>query len=127
MRSGVLFVSPHPEDASRLSQILGPLPVEVDHVQDLTHARTRLEREHYPVILSDTELPDGEWLDVLDLAREKSPEAQVILTTRFADARLWTEALGRGVYDLLVQPFEAPEVRRILAAACGCRVHGFAS
>ena len=123
MRSGVLFVSPHPEDASRLSQILGPLPVELDHVQDLSHARNRLEHERYPVILSDTELPDGEWPDVLDLAREKSPEAQVILTGRFADARLWTEALDRGAYDLLVQPFEAPEVLRILGTACRRDAH----
>jgi DNA-binding NtrC family response regulator len=127
MSSGVLFVSPHPEDANRLLQILRPLPVQLDHVQDLSHARTKLEYECYPVILTDSELPDGAWPDVLDLAREKSPDAQVILTSRFADARLWTEALGRGVYDLLAQPFEAFEVRRILASACRIYAHRYAT
>lgn|SRR5690242_297354 len=125
MRSGVLFVSPHVEDADRLSQILGPLPVDVQHVEDLEHARHKLQHERYPVILTDADLPDGAWPDVLDLAREVSPAPKVIVTTRFADARLWIDAMSRGVFDLLAQPFYPTEVRRILANAFGRRVHGF--
>ena len=126
MRSGVLFVSPHVEDADRLSQILGPLPMALEHVADLQHARHKLHLGHYPVILTDAALPDGAWPDVLDLAREVSPSPKVIVTNRFADSRLWVEAMSRGVYDLLVQPFYPTEVRRILANAFGRRVHGFA-
>jgi DNA-binding NtrC family response regulator len=126
MRAGVLFVSPHSEDADRLSQILGPLPVELDHVADLEHARRKLRQEPYPVILTDADLPDGAWSDILDLAQSVSPSSRVIVTTRFADARLWIDALGRGVFDLLVQPFYPSEVRRILANACRRRAQGFA-
>jgi DNA-binding NtrC family response regulator len=118
MRAGVLFVSPHSEDADRLSQILDPLAVELDHVADLEHARSKLRQEPYPVILTDADLPDGAWSDVLDLAHRVSPASQVIVTTRFADARLWIEALGRGVFDVLAQPFYPREVRRILTSAC---------
>src|SRR5258708_32958629 len=118
MRAGVLFVSPHSEDADRLSQMLGPLPVELDYVADLEHARRKLRQEPYPVILTDADLPDGAWSDVLDLARRVSPASRVIVTTRFADARLWVDALGKGVFDLLAQPFYPSEVRRILANAC---------
>jgi len=125
MRSGVLFVSPHVEDADRLSQILGP--VEVEHVRDLEHARDKLRQEPYPVILTDADLPDGAWSDVLDLAQEVTPPPEVIVTNRCADARFWTEALSRGVFDLLAQPFYPSEVRRILANAFGVRAHGFAS
>jgi DNA-binding NtrC family response regulator len=117
MRAGVLFVSPHSEDADRLSQILGPLPVELDHAEDLEHARHMLRQEPYPVILTEADLPDGAWFDVLDLARRVSPGARVIVTTRFADAKLWIDVLGRGVFDLLAQPFYPTEVRRILASA----------
>ena len=118
MRAGVLFVSPHSEDADRLSQILDSLPVELDYVADLEHARRKLREEPYPVILTDADLPDGAWSDVLELAHRISPASQIIVTTRFADARLWIDALGRGVFDLLVQPFYPCEVRRILASAC---------
>ena len=127
MRAGVLFVSPHSEDADRLSQILGPLLVELDHVADLEHARHKLRHEPYPVILTDADLPDGAWSDVLDLARTVSPRSRVIVTTRFADAHLWIDALGRGVFDLLAQPFYPAEVRRILGNACGRRAQRYAS
>lgn len=126
MRAGVLFVSPHSEDADRLSQILGPLPVELEQVADLEHARHKLREEAYPVILTDADLPDGAWSDVLDLAQRVSPSSRVIVTTRFADARLWIDALGRGVFDLLVQPFYPTEVRRILANARRRKIRGCA-
>jgi DNA-binding NtrC family response regulator len=119
-------VSPHCEDADRLSQILDPLPVELDHVADLEHARHKLRQEPYPVILTDADLPDGGWSDVLDLAQRISPWSRVIVTNRFADARLWIDALGRGVFDLLAQPFYPSEVRRILANASGRQASGFA-
>ena len=117
MRYGILFVSPHTEDATYLSQILSPLPMDLEHVEDLEHARTELEREDYPVILTDAALPDGGWPDVLDLAHEKSPFSRVIVTYRLADAQLWMDAMNHGVYDLLNQPFESDEVRRILRNA----------
>jgi DNA-binding NtrC family response regulator len=123
MRAGVLFVSPHSEDADRLSQILGPVPVELDHVADLEHARRKLRQEPYPVILTDADLPDGIWSDVLDLAQHVSPSSRVIVTTRLADVRLWIDALGRGVFDLLAQPFYPKEVCRILANARARHAH----
>ena len=126
MRAGVLFVSPHSEDADRLSQILDPLPMELDYVADLEHARHKLREEPYPVILTDAALPDGVWLDVVHLAHSVSPPSQVIITTRFADARLWIDALGHGVFDVLVQPFCPSEVHRILANACGRHTYGCA-
>ena len=117
MRHGVLFVSPHTDDADRLSQILSHLALALEHVQDLEHARNKLEQEPYPVILTDADLPDGAWPDVLDLAHAVSPSSQVIVTCRLADARLWVDALSRGVYDLLAQPFYPSEVQRILTSA----------
>ena len=94
------------------------LAVALDYAEDLEHARRKLCQEPYPVILTDAALPDGAWSDVLELAQHVSPASQVIVTTRFADARLWIDALGRGVFDVLAQPFYPREVRRILANAC---------
>jgi DNA-binding NtrC family response regulator len=72
----------------------------------------------YDVILTEADLRDGGWLDVLQLAREIPQEPKVIVTDPQADARFWAEALNLGAYDLLAQPFYEPEVRRILYNAC---------
>jgi two-component system response regulator PilR (NtrC family) len=118
MRSRILFVSGHPDDARRLARMLQSLPVAVDHVDTLQLARTKLQQDDYSVILTEAELPDGNWVDALHLARECPGELQVIVTDPQADSRFWAEALNLGAYDLLAQPFYEPEVRRILFNAC---------
>ncbi len=118
MRSRILFLSGHREDALRLSQMLRALPMMLDHVATLEQARAKLRQYQYDVILTEAALPDGNWLDVLHLTREMPQEVEVIVTDPQADARFWAEALNLGAYDLLAQPFYEPEVRRILYNAC---------
>jgi len=125
MRSRILFVSGHPDDARRLSRMLHSLPLAVDHVETLQQARAQLQQEDYGVILTEAVLSDGEWLDALHLARQSPARLEVIVTDPQADARLWAEVLNLGAYDMLAQPFYEPEVRRILYNVCsraGCRV-----
>ena len=117
MKTGVLFVSPHREDATVLSRMLSSLPVPLEHVADLQHARATMEAP-YQVILTEATLPDGTWRDVLDMVRVVEPAPPVIVTDAAADARFWAEALNLGAYDLIAQPFATAEVRRILSYAC---------
>jgi two-component system, NtrC family, response regulator len=118
MGSGILFVSPHREDATVVSRMLGSLPVSIEHVADVKRARIKMQSRSYEVILSAANLPDGTWLDVLDLAHRVAPHSEVIVTDRDADARFWAEALNLGAYDLIAQPFASGEVQRILGNAC---------
>ena len=118
MRSKILFISGSEQDARRLSRMLGALPVTLDHANSVQQARTKVRQNTYQVILTESSLPDGQWLDVLRLAGECVPEPEVIVTDPHADARFWAEALNLGAFDLLSQPFYEPEVRRILYHAC---------
>src|SRR5579863_4634717 len=111
MRFRILFISGCPDDARRLSQMLGSLPLELIHADSLQHACNLLDAATYQAILTEANLPDGTWLDVLETARRCSRIPPVIVTDPQADARLWSEVLNRGGYDLLAQPFYAPEVR----------------
>lgn len=118
MRSRILFISSRQEDAQHISRMLHALPLKMEHAPSLRFARTRLAQQEYELILTEANLPDGNWLDVLHLARECPRQIEVIVTDPRADARFWAEALNLGVYDLLAQPFYEPEVRRILINAC---------
>jgi two-component system, NtrC family, response regulator PilR len=118
MRSRILFVTGHQDDARRLSQMLHSLPLVLDYVGTVQQARAQLRQSDYEVILTEAALPDGNWLDVLHVARKHPAELEVIVTDPHADARFWSEALNLGAYDLVSQPFYEPEVRRILYNAC---------
>src|SRR5438270_13880115 len=123
MRSRILFLSGHPEDACQISQMLRDLPIALDHTGTLQQARTKLRQQEYDLVLTEATLPDATWTDVLRMIRECPQELVVVLTDRHADARLWSEALNRGAYDVIAQPFYEPEVCRILYNACTRRHH----
>jgi len=118
MRSRILFISGHPEDARKLAEMLHSLPLVLDHADGVRHARAQLQLHEYDAVLTEGALPDGNWLDVLHLVRESPREMVVIVTDKQADTRLWAEVLNLGAYDLLTQPYYEPEVRRILSNAC---------
>jgi len=118
MGQRVLFVSPHSEDARRLTRMLEGL-VALDHADTLAQARKLLVKGSYRAVLTESELPDGEWTDILRVVHVLAPSAEVMLTDRLADVALWTEALDRGCFDLIAQPFDESEVQRIVStAAC---------
>jgi len=118
MESRILFISGSVSDARGLSRMLHALPVVLDYADGVQTARAKLREEIYDVLLTEAALPDGRWLDVLQLARESEIEPEVVVTDAHADARFWSEALNLGAFDLVAQPFHEPEVRRILYNAC---------
>jgi DNA-binding NtrC family response regulator len=120
MNSRILFISGRQEDARKLTQMLWQLPLSLHHVGNLEQARQRLAREAFDAVLTESELSDGLWVDALSLVRQQGDEPKLVVTSLHADSRLWCEVLNLGGYDLLAQPFFEPEVRRVLANACGC-------
>jgi DNA-binding NtrC family response regulator len=118
MSGAILFISPRHADAGTLAAMLQSTALRLDHAHGIQEARDRLSRDSYGAILVEAQLPDGDWTDALKLTHEMGVFPAVVVTGRLADDRFWAEVLNLGAYDLLAQPFEEGEVRRILAHAC---------
>lgn len=101
-----------------------------DHGQIFSHfpwrtRRTRRFREACPVmcrdlarvVLCEDALEDASWKDVLELAASRPYPAPVIVTSRLADERLWSEVLNLGGYDVLPQPLDCNEAVRAIGLA----------
>ena len=74
------------------------------------------------LVLTNLYLPDGAWYDVLSRVLERHAHAKVVVCLHVADERLWTQVLEAGGFDVLVEPYQECEVRRILHAAAGYRL-----
>ena len=116
MASDLLLISNDPGHGTVLSEMLRSLSISIEQVRRVKHARRKVQRGAYAVVLTEAQLPDGTWHDVLELVGERN--CKVIVTHPHADARLWVEVLNRGAYDFVAQPFAAAEVQRILGNAC---------
>lgn len=75
------------------------------------------------LVFSDCTLPDGTWRDVLTLTTDVEEPPLLVVTSRLADERLWSEVLNLGGYDVLQKPFARDEVENLLASVWRHRTH----
>lgn len=69
------------------------------------------------VVITESSLPKGNWKHLLSDLRRLPRAPQLVVTSRIADDRLWSEVLNLGGYDVLARPFEAEELLRVVEAA----------
>lgn len=97
---------------------LSALDVQMVAVGDCLHARRVLDSDlPIAVVVTDVTLSDGNWSNILRYVVEGGKSPSLILVTSQADERLWSEALWRGVYDLLVEPYTAQEAQQVIEGA----------
>jgi FixJ family two-component response regulator len=70
-----------------------------------------------PVVLSECQLPDGNWKDVLRRLARMMERPRLIVFSRNADDRLWAEVLNLGAMDLLMIPFREHELLFAIGSA----------
>ena len=73
-----------------------------------------LRKARIPIVLCDSEM---NWRQLIEDFRNLPDPPHLILTSRIADDRLWSEALNLGAYDVLAKPFDSKEVVRVLTMA----------
>jgi DNA-binding NtrC family response regulator len=92
--------------------------IEVLPVYDCNEARRMFEAQPpVQVVVTDAVLHDGNWQQVLEIVTRGRRKIEVVVCSRLGDPKLWLDVLEEGGYDVLVEPFEYEEVRRIVEAA----------
>jgi two-component system response regulator PilR (NtrC family) len=91
---------------------------EVDIVDGVHAARRRIAAEQpYEAIVTDLVMPDGTGMEVLDAARERATETQVLMVTAYATTEQAVEAMRKGAYDYVQKPFKNHELLATLEKA----------
>ena len=73
-------------------------------------ALERLSTMSIDVVLLDSTLPDGDGLTILQKAKERSADTQVIMMMALADPPNAVAAMKRGAYLYVNKPFNLDEV-----------------
>ena len=92
--------------------------IEVLPVCNCNEARRMLETHpRVQVVVTDATLSDGDWRRVLELVEQGRRKIEVVVCSRLGDCKLWLDVLEQGGYDVLVQPYQREEIKRIVEAA----------
>lgn len=101
-----------------MEHILNPCPLEIRTVTSCREAGCEIERNSTAdVIFTDVQLFDGDWKQVLQMARQSPNPAELVVVSRFVDVPLYLEALEEGVFDFVVPPFRPVELGYIIVNA----------
>lgn len=112
-----LIVHERPEPCQILKPVLKGLGVDAFSVSSCAEAAHLLEQTHPHLIFTDTKLPDGTWIDVVNLAEDAAAPACAILVGSELDPELHQAAIDSGAFDFIFPPFEAEMVSAVLARA----------
>jgi DNA-binding NtrC family response regulator len=96
------------EDAQReiIADVLLRAHYEVDQANGAKEAVEFLKSNGLDLIITDLKMLDGTGIDVLNEAKQFSPETEVIVMTAYGSIESAVEAMRKGAYDYITKPFD---------------------
>ena len=113
----VLLVSPFDEDHRQLQAILRHSKWQQYGARTRAAALELLRQNPVPVVVCESDLPDGSWKELLTQLNGLPHAPMLVVTSRFADELLWSEALNLGAYNVLAKPLHSAEVFHVVSLA----------
>lgn len=114
----VLLVHHRNDRFGMLNQILEALSAKVIRARSAQEAEQQLCEMPCPhLVMTDSVLPDGNWMDVLDVAAKAAEPVNVIVISPAADIRLYLDTMDHGAFDFMTDSFTVPEIVHIVKCA----------
>jgi DNA-binding NtrC family response regulator len=116
-RVHVLAITPVDSDVQALARIFSHTAWDFSSATNLSDALATMHDAPAPVVLTETNLPDANWKDVLSAMSTQPNPPYIVVASSAADDLLWAEALNLGAYDVIAKPFRPHEVFRVVGLA----------
>ena len=121
----MLSVCPAEEDHFHLQDIFSSprrtlypdLAFTITARSSISAAKSVLQQGRISIVMCEYDLSPGSWKDLLYVAERLAAPPPVIVTSRFADERMWAEVLNLGGYNVLARPLNNEEVIRTVTSA----------
>ncbi|MDQ6860688.1 MAG: response regulator [Verrucomicrobiota bacterium] len=109
----VLLVEDHTDTRGVFSLLLNRCGCRTVTAKNARDARGRIEEMKFDVLISDLNLPDGDGLELVRLAKQKNPIKAIALTGRIAPEERQA-GLDAGFDYYLTKPVDFDELRKAL-------------
>jgi ATP-dependent Lon protease len=110
-RPNILVVDDEAVALKNMERILQKEGYSVSAVDSGVKALTLLEETTFDVVLTDLKMEKVDGMEVLEKAKNRSPETQVILITGYATVDSAVEAIRKGAFHYIEKPIKLDNVR----------------
>ncbi len=112
-----LVVDDEPRIRGALARLLEGVGYHCQQAESATAAIAAMEREPFPVVLSDIRMPGKDGVALLHEIRRRWPDVAVLMLTAVAEVDTAVACLQAGAFDYIPKPFQVDEVRARVAQA----------
>jgi DNA-binding NtrC family response regulator len=113
-----LLIFHNTKPCNDLAAALGKIAIPVERVKGLGEARRVLSRVNPPLLVfTESELPDGNWADVVSLVARTPSPVSLIVVGEEVDTKLYASVIEVGAFDFIVPPFNAAELTYVVRCA----------
>ncbi|HDM08961.1 MAG TPA: sigma-54-dependent Fis family transcriptional regulator, partial [Desulfobacteraceae bacterium] len=113
----ILVVDDEPIALQNLEHIMLKEGYQVLALDSGVEAIKHLEKTEFDIVLTDLKMQPIDGLQVLEHAKQRSPDTEVILITAYATVDTAVEAMKKGAYHYISKPFKLDEVRHTVRTA----------
>ncbi|KAF0183171.1 MAG: acetoacetate metabolism regulatory protein AtoC [Nitrospirae bacterium] len=110
MKIKILLIEDEPSMRLGMQHFLTSQGFAVSPCADGDHGIDAILRERFDLIITDLKLPRRSGFEILEVAREKAPNAGVIIITAYAEVRDAVKAIKEGAFDYIAKPFSNDEL-----------------
>ena len=102
----ILLCDDDPDLLGLLIRRLKKMGIEPDNASDGREAKSLVDEHTYDVIVTDIYMPEANGLEVMQHAKEKDADTQVVIITSSATLDNAIDALNHGAFGYLTKPFD---------------------
>lgn len=118
MMDPILLVDDEADLRASLREALTGDGYVVEEADGAASALAQIGRRHFPVILTDLNMPGGpSGLELIAAVKARDPRSLCVVLTGYASLSTAIEALKRGAYDFVQKPFKLDELEAVLNRA----------
>lgn len=87
---------------------------EVETAANGLKALEMLENDRFDLAMTDIRMPRMDGLELLEAARQRGIETQIVVMTAFSSTDTALDAMRKGAYDYITKPFKLEEVKLVI-------------
>ena len=115
----ILVVEDDRDTREGLQMLLREFGLDVRAASTLAEARAQLTAFDPDVCLTDLQLPDGDGLDLIRIARAEDAMREIVVLTGHGSLDSAVEAMKAGAFDYLVKPLRPVQLEAVLGRLRG--------
>jgi len=96
---------------------------DVETAEGSLDALRKMKDRHFPLVITDVRMPDGDGLELMRSVRAASPSTAVIVLTAFGSVPQAVQAMRGGAFDYLTKPVAFEELQSTVERLMQTRHH----